>query len=220
MCPEIFSTAHRPVTICVTSVYANPHYEPGSTWTNSDEFRVGEKGDATLTITGGGTVTNGFRSIIGTHSGSKGEFEVDGSASTWANRGSLLIGYAGAGTLSITSGGMVHIDGILTITGDAYNTSFINMSTGGMLALFGNADANGDDDIVLTEFLDMIDGSDAIRYWDGSDWADITGATMDTDYTLAFVTDGGVLDGYTMLTVGVVPEPSTLVGLMGLCLMG
>ena len=78
--------------------------------------------------------------------------------------------------------------------------SFLNMVTGGKLALAGNADAS------LADFLDLIEGTDAIRYWDTTvhDWADITGATPGTDYTLEYLTTGD-LAGYTLLTVGTAP---------------
>ena len=57
-----------------------------------------------------------------------------------------------------------------------------------------------------------IEGTDAIRYWDGSDWAPITAAVRDVDYALEYIRGGGDLDGYTVLTV---PEPATM-SLLGL----
>jgi hypothetical protein len=77
------------------------------------------------------------------------------------------------------------------------------MGTGGMLALAGEADGS------LGEFLGLIDGTDAIRYWDESiwGWVDITGATPGDDYTLSYLTEGD-LSGYTALTVTTpVPTP-------------
>ena len=83
--------------------------------------------------------------------------------------------------------------------------SFINMATGGMLALMGDVDDS------LVDFLELIDGTDAIRYWDDSvsNWADITSATYGQDYTLSYLTEGD-LTGYTMLTVTAVPEPTVI----------
>jgi hypothetical protein len=74
------------------------------------------------------------------------------------------------------------------------------MSTGGALALFGDADDS------LAAFLGLINGTDAIRYWDESiaGWADITGATYGDDYRLSYL-DEGELAGYTILTVGFIP---------------
>ncbi|TWT99962.1 hypothetical protein Pla108_09060 [Botrimarina colliarenosi] len=71
-----------------------------------------------------------------------------------------------------------------------------------MLAL--TSDATGDDS--LADFLAMVDGTKAIRYWDDAlaDWAEITAATYGHDYTLEYQTTGD-LAGYTMLTVGQLP---------------
>ena len=84
-------------------------------------------------------------------------------------------------------------------------TAFVNMATGGMLAIQDEGDSS------ITQFLGLVKGTDAIRYWDDSilDWANITGATYDQKYTLEYLTTGD-LTGFTMLTVGVVPEPSML----------
>jgi len=77
------------------------------------------------------------------------------------------------------------------------------MDMNGVLALFGDADDS------LNDFLALVSGTDAIRYWDAdaSEWADITTATYGVDYTLSYQ-DEGDLAGYTLLTV--VPEPTTL----------
>ncbi len=180
----------------------------GSTWTNSDGLFVGYYGNGTLNITGGGSVSNS-RGYVGYYSGSTGEVTVSGSGSTWANNddlyyGDLFVGLSGSGTLNITDGGLVRVAGTLTIDYYSGDDSFVNTSTGGMLALRGYADDS------LTDFLDLIDGTDAIRYWDESiiDWADITGATPGTDYTLAYIGDAGSdLYGYTVLTVGTILMP-------------
>jgi T5SS/PEP-CTERM-associated repeat protein len=177
----------------------------GSTWINSSDLYIGHQGSGTLDITGGGAVSNSL-GLIGYESGSTGEVTVDGTGSTWTNSSDLYVGLYGSGTMDITGGGLVSVVGILMIDYGNDDDGFINMSTGGMLALNGDADANGDDDILLAEFMDLINGTDAIRYWDGSGWADITGATYGNDYTLDYLTSGDLL-GYTMLTVGVFPIP-------------
>ncbi len=173
----------------------------GSTWTNSEDLRVGYKGSGVLNITNGGVVSNRYEGYIGFESGSTGEVTVDGASSTWNSR-DLRVGYSGSGTLNITDGGLVSVAGGLTIDDDADGDSFINMATGGMLAL------NGDADDSLVDFLGLIDGTDAIRYWDDSisGWADITGATYGDDYTLSYLI-GGDLDGYTVLTASI-PAPA------------
>ena len=182
----------------------------GSTWTNSVSLYVGGRdGQGTLNITGGGAVSNST-GYIGREDGSTGEVTVDGSGSTWTNSGDLLVvGYEGTGTLNITNGGLVSVAGTLTIDNDSDGNGFINMATGGMLALYGDADDS------LTAFMGLINGTDAIRYWDDSilDWADITGAIYGDDYTLSYLTAGDLAD-YTVLTVTAVPEPASAILLL------
>ncbi len=169
----------------------------GSTWTNSENLIVGLQGDGTLNITDGGAVSNDSIGAIGVQPGATGEVTVDGDGSTWTSGTELYVGYESSGTLNITDGGLVSVAGDLTIDLDEDGNGFINMDTGGMLALFGDADDS------LVSYKGLIDGTDAIRYWDYSisDWADITGATYGRDYTLNYLS-GGALSGYTLLTVG------------------
>lgn len=180
----------------------------GSTWTNGDGLYIGNYGNGTLNITNGGAVN-----VLRDTWLSTGEVTVDGAGSTWTNSDNLRVGYNDGGTLNITDGGLVSVAGILTIDYDGDGDGFINMDTGGMLALFGDTDDS------LADFLDLIDGTDAINYWDDSisDWANIAYATYGVDYTLSYITEGDLAD-YTMLTV---PEPATvlLVGLGGLALL-
>lgn len=131
---------------------------------------------------------------------------VTGVGSTWTTSRGLSVGYSGSGMLSISDGGLVRVAGKLTIDAFTPGDSYINMSTGGMLALKGDADDS------LSQFLGLVQGTDAIRYWDASlsDWAHITTATYGTDYTLEYLTTGE-LAGYTLLTVGTaVPEPAAI----------
>ncbi len=180
-----------------------------STWTNRGYLNVGIYGDGTLNITNGGMVSNGSgynsHGAIGFYSGSTSVVNIDGTDSTWTNGGDLYVGYNGNGTLEITDGALVSVAGLLTIDSNGGDDSFINMATGGMLALFGDADES------LAQFMGLIDGSDAIRYWDESiaGWADITGATRAKDYTLEYLTEGD-LAGYTMLTVAEPVVPISL----------
>ena len=175
----------------------------GSAWSNGGSLHVGRSGDGTLNITDGGAVSNDY-GYIGYYSSSTSEVTVDGDGSTWSNS-DLYVGRSGDGILNITDGGLVTVAGTLTI--DKYNNgnSFINIADWGMLALYGQADGSLDD------FLDMIEGTPAIRYWDGSDWAILTGES-NINYTLTCPSQGPMM-GYTVLAI---PEPSTLVGLIGL----
>jgi T5SS/PEP-CTERM-associated repeat protein/autotransporter-associated beta strand protein len=186
------------VTVSGTGSAGNP-----STW-NSGQLNVGAEGDGTLNITDGGLVTNS-NGYIGEFTGSTGAVTVSGTdsagnPSTWTNSGQLRVGNSGNGTLDITDGGLVSVGDQLTIEG-VDGDSFLNMATGGMLALYGG---NADDS--LSQFLDLVLGTKAIRYWDSSlaDWAPITVATPGEDYTLEYLTTGD-LAGYTLLTVGQLP---------------
>lgn len=185
---------------------------PGSKWTSHCLY-VGENGIGTLNITDGGKVTSDSQGYVGRFGLRPNKAIVEGAGSTWISN-NLYVGSEGSGTLDITNMGLVMVSGKLSTNIKGRQDSFINMATGGMLAL------NGDAHNSLDDFLGLVDGTDAIRYWDDSisDWADIKDATCGSDYTLNYMTTG-VLNGYTVLTVGV-PEPSTLVGLLGLCLIG
>jgi T5SS/PEP-CTERM-associated repeat protein len=170
----------------------------GSKWTNYGSLLVGGSGNGTLTIDKGGQVTTASGYVGYDHSGN---LLITDVGSQWTSTGSLIVGKNGNGLLNITHGGTVKVGSTLTIDQDLDNDSFINMATGGMLALAGDADAS------LTQFLDLVQGTDAIRYWDTSlaDWSLLTNATFGTDYTLEYLTAGD-LAGYTLLTVGMVGD--------------
>ena len=94
----------------------------GSTWTNSGDLNVGASGSGTLTVSSGtlnirngGAVSNGY-GFLGNDSGSTGVVTVDGTGSTWTNRGDLNVGAfgTGSGTLTIRNGGAVsNVYGVL-----------------------------------------------------------------------------------------------------------
>jgi T5SS/PEP-CTERM-associated repeat protein/autotransporter-associated beta strand protein len=180
-----------------------------STWMNSGGeagVLVGREGDGTMDITGGGLVTNSSGGVIGSSTGSTGAVTVSGTdsagnPSTWTNSSELYVGNLGNGTLDVTGGGLVSVGTVLTIDDDGDGDGLLNMATGGMLALYGG---NADDS--LSQFLDLVLGTKAIRYWDSSlpDWRPITEATPGEDYTLEYLTTGD-LAGYTLLTVGQLP---------------
>jgi T5SS/PEP-CTERM-associated repeat protein len=170
---------------------------PGSQWNSDSRLIVGNLGSGTLRVEHGGRVSNKY-GYLGLLTGSTGEVTITGTGSQWSNSSDLSVN---RGTLTITEGGLVTVGGVLSVDFIGY----VNMSTGGMLALLGDADDS------LAQFLDIVEGTDAIRYWnDGlADWALLTGATYGDDYTLQYLTTGG-LAGYTLLTVG-----TPLAGLAG-----
>ncbi|MBN1555576.1 MAG: PEP-CTERM sorting domain-containing protein [Phycisphaerae bacterium] len=204
----------------------------GSTLMENMSLFIGYIGQGTLRITNGGRVetggspqTNFYHNYIGGGPESQlfgvptgsGNVIVDGEDSTWVNHEDLYVGYSGQGTLNIFNGGLVSVVDILTIDFDGNGDSFINMASGGMLAIFGDGDAS------LEAFLGLVEGTDAIRYWNDSisDW-DLLAASAElgVDYTLEYISEGD-LDGYTVLTVTAMPEPATLglLSLGGLALM-
>ena len=172
----------------------------GSTWTTGDLF-VGNNGYGRLNITGGGAVSsiNGDIGHVGSGPTRISEVNVDGLGSVWANSGNLMIGYGFTDCmLNISNSGLVSVGGALTINYDLSDDDCVNMATDGMLALYDSGWTAGND---LDDFLNLLNGgTGSINYWDGSGWANISGATYGTDYTLEHLTDGD-LAGYTMLTV-------------------
>jgi hypothetical protein len=97
--------------------------------------------------------------------------------------------------LNIQDGGRVEVRGTLTIDQNNKDDCFINLSSGGILAVYGRANDS------LETFLSLIEGSDAIQYWDNTanDWKSIQCATPNINYTLEYMA------GYTCLTVGTLP---------------
>jgi len=172
----------------------------GSKWTNSSYLDVGRHGGGTLTIDAGGQVSNAM-GHVGHVSGSMGTVIVTGTGSTWTNNSHLFVGQSGSGKLTVTNGGLVTVAETLYIDSHSDSGSSINMASGGMLALWGEADQT------LAAFLDLVSGSGEIRFWNASldDWAPLTTATYGEDYTLDYLTTGD-LAGYTLLTVGMLGD--------------
>ena len=146
-----------------------------------------------MNITGGGVLSSSD-AFISAKSGATAEVTVDGAGSTWTNLNMFTVG----GVLNITDGGLVSVAETLTIDYNETGDGFVNMATGGMLALYDEEDASGS----LADFLGLVGGTKAIRYWDDSiaDWDDIANATLGEDYTLSYLTEGD-LAGYSLLTV-------------------
>ncbi|MBN1911023.1 MAG: hypothetical protein JW818_14855 [Pirellulales bacterium] len=190
----------------------------GSSWINSGHLYVGNYSNGTLHITHGGMVSDAY-GTIGYDSESSGEVTVDGEGSTWKNIGGLRVGDEGSGVLNILNGGLVIVDGFLFTDYDENGDGFIHMANGGMLALWGETDGS------LEAFWTLVQGTDAIQWWDPAvgDWNSLTTATLGEDYSLEYRTAGD-LSGYTLLTVhapaSVVPEPSALVSLLTLPVAG
>jgi outer membrane autotransporter protein len=74
-----------------------------------DNVIVGNTGTGTLTIEGGGAMSD-LTGNIGSEPGSTGTVTVTGTGSSWTNSQTLTIGFDGAGTLTISDGGAVSND--------------------------------------------------------------------------------------------------------------
>ncbi len=184
----------------------------GSTWTSSASIIMGNaaNSDGTLRVFNGATIN--VRSIyIANIAGSRGRVIVSGQGSSLVVGKSIstprdiYIGASGTGILDIFNHGLVSADRYLIIDNAANGNSSIYMASGGMLAIYDSGWTSGDG---LSDFLELVGGTDAINYWDGVAWSDITSASYGSDYTLAHISDGGDLDGYTVLTVNTFyPDP-------------
>jgi T5SS/PEP-CTERM-associated repeat protein/autotransporter-associated beta strand protein len=87
----------------------------GSSWTNSFRLFIGTAGTGSMHVTNGGQVTSVDDASIGFAAGSNGLVSVDGSGSAWTisdidvdNPAGLYVGDFGAGSLSVTNGGVVN----------------------------------------------------------------------------------------------------------------
>ncbi len=84
---------------------------PGSVW-NTASSHIGRDGNGTLTIMSGGLVNDtGNSTIIGFRSTATGAATVDGLGSSWTLDGTLAVGFASSGTLTIQNGATVAGDG-------------------------------------------------------------------------------------------------------------
>ena len=174
----------------------------GSVWNNSSRLYVGYEGSGALNITNGGKVGADVVAIGSPYCVTSGEVTVDGPGAILDSQRGLCVwsNNDGYGRLSITNGGLVCVNGSVEIKGSENHDAFINMATGGMLALWGEADES------LEVFFDLIDGDDTIQWWNNligteGDWAPLTTAAYGHEYRLDYITDGD-LAGYTVLTVG------------------
>lgn len=173
---------------------------PGSSLTTRS-LDIAYHGVAELSITNGAQVENDSVQL-GTISLSQGRVVVSNPGSTWTNQYQLSIGYNGAASLAIADGGLVTVAANLSIPGGYWDDNSISIASGGMLALAGEADDS------IEQFLDFVDETDSIRYWnsDIGNWAHITEAAMGEDYTLQYVS-AGELAGFTLLTVNAAGPP-------------
>ena len=96
--------------------------ESAGQWTMTGDLYVGGRtlnsttgvGSGTLNVTSGGTVTD-VNAVLAFSTGSTGTVTVTGANSQWNNSGSLTIGDAGTGSLTVTNNATVTAGGALTV---------------------------------------------------------------------------------------------------------
>ena len=178
-----------------------------SLWWCHGTIFVGYSGTGSFSITGGAVAHTRYSSIGGQ---SLGHATIDGVGSMWTTSWVDVRN----GILDIKHGGLIRLDGRYPYFPFAADEgSYIRMASGGMLAYYGNNEAS-------MESFCGFSSENPLLYWDEniSDWAPITDATRDVDYTLQYITEGD-LAGYTLLTVGTIPEPASgLIAITGLAL--
>jgi T5SS/PEP-CTERM-associated repeat protein len=106
------------------------------TWSNSGTLSVGVDGNHnTLIVTNGGLVYSGS-STVGNFSGNTSNVVLLTSAgSTWSNSGTITVGNAGGGSLTVASGASL-ISSNITLASQSGSTGVLNIGT------FGGADTN------------------------------------------------------------------------------
>ncbi|MHC4991832.1 MAG: hypothetical protein ACYTGC_12710, partial [Planctomycetota bacterium] len=80
----------------------------------STTFYVGELGDGTLEISGGGTASSGA-TFIADELASSGAVHVNGASSSWTVTGNLFVGNAGDGEVAVSGGGHATVEGLCRI---------------------------------------------------------------------------------------------------------
>jgi T5SS/PEP-CTERM-associated repeat protein len=101
----------------------------GSTWTNSDLLQIGVFGSATMTIAGGGMVSN-TSSNLAFNEGSSATVTVSGAGSQWINSDDLDVGLRDVANLTIADGG--HVTNVLGRVGiNDGSTGTVNVTGAG-----------------------------------------------------------------------------------------
>jgi len=107
---------------------------------------VGQSGDATLTVSGGGRAESNSETILGKQAGAHGTAHVTGSGSTLSVGTKLTVGEAGGATLNISNSGYVPVIGSVSING----SSTLNVSSGGKLQTSATSSISNEGEIFVT----------------------------------------------------------------------
>lgn len=101
-----------------------------STWINSGDLVVGDRGYGLLNLLNGGLVTS-VGSTLGVETGSLGIAKVDGTGSQWNNSGDLIVGRSGRGDLQVLNGGQVTSQGTARIAENSTGIGIIEVRGSG-----------------------------------------------------------------------------------------
>ncbi|MGV8831758.1 MAG: autotransporter domain-containing protein [Devosia sp.] len=103
----------------------------GSKLTSGEDINVGHFGSGTLTITGGGEAAASKNVVLGNFSGSSGTATISGSGSKLTSTDNFFIGDRGAGTLTITGGGVAAASIDVVIGDEASGSGTVTVSGSG-----------------------------------------------------------------------------------------
>ncbi|MFA5335578.1 MAG: autotransporter domain-containing protein [Candidatus Omnitrophota bacterium] len=163
----------------------------GTAWTIGGGLVVGDNANGSMTVSGGGDVSNAFTSYVGGNAGSSGAVTVTGAGSTWVNTQDMFIGSGSTGTLTISAGGLVSDtygniggfaggNGTVTVTGagstwNNTNDIFVGKNDDGVLNIQNGGVVNDVQGFVASEVGSAgtvnVDGA-------GSKWTNTGGLTV------------------------------------------
>jgi T5SS/PEP-CTERM-associated repeat protein/autotransporter-associated beta strand protein len=136
---------------------------------------VGAAGTGNLTISNGGNVTNSGWGYIGQNAGSNGTATVSGSNSTWTTSLNILVGYNGAGNLTISNGGDVTVGASTSIGQSPGSVGVVTVTGANSTLKSGNVDVGtfGNGTLTISNGGNVASGGSMIGY-------DSTGAALVT----------------------------------------
>ena len=135
----------------------------GSSLTSPSDITIGQHSSGnSVTIANGGTLSSGqifTGGVIGMFSdSSNNSVLVTGAGSTWSNNGTLTIGDAGSGSLTVANGGTVSATGGITIASAAGSVGTLNIGS------LGGSDTAG---TIVTPTIAFGAGTGAINFNQG-----------------------------------------------------
>lgn len=221
--PSTSTTASGTVTVSGATGDTN------STWANNNDLYVGYAGAGTLNISDGGQVSNGTGYIANGSQASTVSVDginANGTASNWANSGTLNVGYNGAGTLSITNGAKVsNATGYIGVNSSSSGTATVSGATGSVNSTWTNS-SNLNVGYVGAGTLNVLDGGQVsdvngfISVFNGVGTATIDGVNAN-DTASSWANSGTLYVGYggagtlNISNSGIVSSPSVVLANSG-----